>query len=79
MPYYKRSKYETELNGPCIESRLSPTYNLCRMHMLISSGKFSLEEYKLIFSTYPLYVEMWFKEDSETIREEILTRKIWYF
>lgn len=78
MQYYIRGEYKTEMNGHCIESHLS-TYNFGRTYLLIPSGKFSLEEYKLIFLTYQPYVEMWFKEDSENIREEMLTRRIWYF
>lgn len=88
MQYYTRSKYETEENGPYIESALyfdierdlSFDDLVCRMYMLVSSGRFSLEEYKLIFKNlYLPNLEMWFKEDSENIREKMLTRKIWYF
>lgn len=80
MQYYTRSKYETEENGPYIESALYFDDLVCRMYMLVSSGRFSLEEYKLIFKNlYLPNLEMWFKEDSENIREKMLTRKIWYF
>lgn len=81
MQYYKRDKYETEENGPYIESALYlDDLGICRMFILIPSGKFSLEEYKLIFKNSHLsYLEVWFKNDSENTIEERLTRKIWYF
>lgn len=80
MQYYTRSKCETEENSPSIESSLYLDGLVCRMYLLISSGKFSLEEYKLIFkNSYLPNLEMWFKSDSVNIKEKMLTRKIWYF
>lgn len=77
MHYYR--EYRATERGLFIDSSLK-YHSLEAVSIRISSGKLSLEDYKLIFRSFPIVnIEKWFKEDSENIKEEMLTRRIWYF